>query len=152
MVLFEAQKVFFFFNEVQFTLFFSSVACALGVISKNPSPCPLTSRMTLLAITLRTDGRQGRRVPSRGRMKVAMRGHSEHSMQNLDLLIEGWAPKPTKRPRPGHKHLHAALIFLPFFYANPACTWLDNSNVWKIGSDVDGLGWLGRSPSHTNSV
>lgn len=111
-----------FFNEVQFILFFFSVACALGVISKNPSPCPLTSRMTLLATVLGTDGRQGRRVPSRGRMKVALRGHSEHSMQNLDLLIEGWAPKPAKQPRPGHKHLHAVLIFLPFFYANPACT------------------------------
>ena len=152
MVLFEAQKVFFFFNEVQVILFFYSVACALGVISNNPSPCPLALKMTLLATTLGTDGRQGRRAQSRGRMKVAMRGHSEHSMQNFDLLIEGWAPKPTKQPRPGHKHLHAVLIFLPFFYANPACTWLDNSNVWKIGSDVEGLGWPGRSPSHTNSV
>ena len=148
----------FNFNEAQFILFFSSVACAFGVISKNPSPYPLTLRMTLLAIMLGKDGRQGCRVLSRSRTTVAVRGALSTLLRVLSRTLASWLRAGLwslqSGPDPGTNtdmlSLFSCLSFMQILFPAPLLvwTWLGNSDIWKTGSgsDMDGLGWWGGAP------
>lgn len=147
-----------FFEEVQF-ICFSLVAWAFGVISKSLLHHLWLLRMTLLAIVLRTDRSWGCRVHHRGRTVVAMKGAlstkcristswskaglwGQHSGADLgintDLLSSFSCLSYRQIPFPAPLNLVGQFNHLE-----------DGLRARSRG-DLDGPGWLGRSPCHIN--